>query len=434
MIKGLLFTAAFCCLSFAGRAGNWPQWRGPNFNGSAEETGLPTTWSQTENVVWKTPLPGQSGSTPIVWGKSIFLNTPDEQKNLNLICLDRSSGKIRWQKTVGYGDKSKGNNNMASPSAVTDGKSVFSLFGTSDLAAFDFDGNEIWRRNLGKEYGKFAIMWIYGSSPVLFQGRLYVQVLQRNPVPPDYTNANDGKEERESYILCIDPATGKDIWRHVRPSDALKESQEAYTTPIPYKQGETWNLAVLGGNCLTAHSLADGKELWRSCVFNSRNDPWFRIVPSPVAGDGMIFASAPKREPLFAIKTGGSGDVTGSAVAWSFKENPTDWSTPLYYKNRLFVLDGDKKVLTCLDPKTGEKKWQGNLGVREILWASPTGADNKIYCVSENGTVVVVDAGDEFKILATNKIDEGPVRSTLAIAEGQLFLRTTQNLYCIGHP
>jgi outer membrane protein assembly factor BamB len=322
---------------------------------------------------------------------------------------------------------------MASPSPVTDGKSVFALFGTSDLAAFDFDGNELWHRNLGKEFGKFAIMWIYGSSPVWLEGRLYVQVLQRNPVPPDYTNASDGKEERESYILCIDPSTGKDIWRHVRPSDALKESQEAYTTPIPFKQGDTWNLAVLGGNCLTAHALTDGKELWRSCVFNSKNDPWFRIVASPVPGDGMIFASAPKREPLFAIKTDGKGDVTASSVAWLFKENPTDWSTPLYYKNTLFVLDGDKKVLTCLDPKTGEKKWQGNLGVREILWASPTGADDKVYCVTEKGTVVVVDAGEDFRILATNKLDEGPVRSTLAVSDGQVFLRTAQNLYCIGH-
>ncbi len=432
MIKGLFYIAALNCAVVAAFAGNWPQWRGPNFNGSADESGLPTTWSKTENVVWKTPLPGQSGSTPAVWGKSIFLTSPDAQKNLNLICVDRTDGKVRWQKTVGFGDKSKGNNNMASPSATTDGKAVFALFGTSDLAAFDFDGKELWRRNLGKEFGKFAIMWIYGSSPVLFEGRLYVQVLQRNPVPPDYTNASDGKEERESYILCIDPQTGKDIWKHVRPSDALKESQEAYTTPIPFKQGDHWELAVLGGNYLTAHSLVDGKELWRCGGFNSKNDSWFRTVPSPVAGDGMLFASAPKREPIFGIKTGGTGDVTGTRVAWAFKENPTDWSTPLYYKNKLFVLDGDRKVVTCLDPKTGEKKWQGNLGLRETFWASPTGADNKIYCIGESGTTVVLDAGDEFKILATNKLDEGPVRSSVAVSDGQIFVRTTQNLYCIA--
>ena len=436
MIKGFFYTAALLCASMGAFAANWPQWRGPNFNGSTEESNLPITWSTTENVVWTTPLPGQSGSTPIVWENSVFLASPDNQKNLNLICVNRKDGKIRWQNVVAVGDKTEGRNNMSSPSPVTDGKSVFVLFGTSDLAAFDFDGKELWKRNLGKDYGKFAIMWIYGSSPLLFQNRLYVQVLQRTPVPKDYTHATDGKatneESRESYILCIDPKTGKDIWRHVRPSDALKESQEAYTTPIPFKQGDHWELAVLGGNCLTAHSLVDGKELWRCGGFNSKNDPWFRIVPSPVPGEGMLFASAPKREPLFGIKTGGSGDVTSTQVVWSFKENPTDWSTPLLYKGKLFVLDGDKKVMTCLDPKTGEKKWQGNLGGGQIFWASPTGADNKIYCINENGTVVVLEAGDEFKILATNKLEEGPVRSSVAASNGQLFIRTAQNLYCVG--
>ncbi len=434
MIKCLFCATILLGIAISADAGNWPQGRGPNFNGSAEESNLPMTWSTTENVVWKAPLPGQSGSTPIVWENSIFLTSPDSQKNLNVICLNRTDGKIRWQNTVAVGDKTEGRNNMSSPSPVTDGKSVFVLFGTSDLAAFDFEGKELWKRNLGKDYGKFAVMWIYGSSPLLFQDRLYVQVLQRTPVPEDYTHANDGKPDRESYILCIDPKTGQDIWRHVRPSDALKESQEAYTTPIPFKEGDHWDLAILGGNCLTAHALADGRELWRCGGFNSKNDPWFRIVPSPVPGDGMLYASAPKREPLFGIKTGGSGDVTSKQVVWSFKENPTDWSTPLLYKSKLFVLDGDKKVMTALDPKTGEKKWQGNLGGGQVFWSSPTGADNKIYCINEVGTVVVLEAGDDFKILATNKLDEGPVRSSVVVSSSQIFIRTTQNLYCVAQP
>src|SRR6185436_4882901 len=165
-------------------AENWPQWRGPFFNGSTTEKNLPDKWSETENVVWKIPLPGQSGATPAVWGDCIFLSSPDAQKNLLLLCIERKDGKVRWQKQVAVGDRKQGNNNMASPSPVTDGQNVFVLFGTGDLAAFDFSGKELWTRNLAKEYGRFANMWQYGASPLLFKGRLYVQVLQRDPLPP----------------------------------------------------------------------------------------------------------------------------------------------------------------------------------------------------------------------------------------------------------
>src|ERR1035441_10322994 len=143
-------------------AENWPQWRGPYFNGSTTEKGLPAQWSKTENVAWVAPLPGYSGATPAVWEDSVFVSSPDEQKNLLLICLDRRTGKVRWQKVVGVGNREKGRNNMASPSPATDGKRVFSLFATGDLAAFDFAGKELWKRDLAKENGRLGITWIYG--------------------------------------------------------------------------------------------------------------------------------------------------------------------------------------------------------------------------------------------------------------------------------
>ena len=412
-------------------AANWPQWRGPDFNGSSPEKHLPSSWSTTEGVLWKAALPGPAGSTPIVWKNHVFVTSPDTEKNLALIALDRKTGKVLWQKTVAEGDRTVGRNNMASPSPVTDGKLVITMFGTSDIAAFDFSGKEIWKRNLGRDFGKLAVMWIYGSSPMLHDGKLYVQVLQRDN-PADYAHAVDGNPKRESYLLCMDPKTGKDIWRHVRPTDAIKESNEAYSTPIPVKTAKGTEIVVLGGDYMTGHSPKDGAELWRAGGLNPKHDPWWRIVPSPVSADGVILASAPKRDPVFAFKTGGKGDITTSELAWAFKENPTDWSTPLYYQGKIFVLDGDKKVMTCLDPKTGEKKWQGPLGVRETFWSSPTAADGKIYCIGEGGTVVVLSAGDEFKILDTIKMGEAPVKSTIAVAEGQIFIRTSQNLYCIG--
>ena len=425
----LPLAAVLVLIAPSARAENWPQWRGPAHNGSSPETGLPATFSKTENVVWAAPLPGPSGATPAIWGDSIFVTSPDAQKNLLLLCLNRKDGSIRWTKTVGVGDRTSGRNNMAAPSPVTDGKIVVALFGTSDLAAFDFAGKELWKRNLGKDFGKFSIMWLYGSSPVLDQGRLYVQVLQRDP-PSDYAHAVDDKPARDSYLLCLDPATGKDLWRHIRKTDSTKESQESYTTPVPFAGKNGRSLIIVGGDHVSVHSAKTGEEFWRARLYEKRDD-WYRIVTSAVAAEDLVIAGGPKGQPVVAYKEGGKGDLTANQ-AWSFKEAPTDWSTPLYYQKKLFVLDGGKKILSRLDPKTGEKKWSGNLGGADNFWCSPTGADGKIYCLNEKGTVVIAEAGDEFKILATIPLDEGPCKSSVAVSGGQLFIRTAKNLYCVG--
>jgi outer membrane protein assembly factor BamB len=428
----LLSLAASLLMAGPLLAGNWPQWRGPNFNGSTDEKNLPVNFSKTENVAWVTPLPGYGGATPAIWEDTVFITSPDVEKNLNLFCINRTDGKVRWQKQVAIGDKVIGRNNMAAPSPVTDGKTVFVMFGTGDLAAFDFEGKELWHRNLGKETGKFAIMWLYGSSPLLYKDKLYVQVLQREPIPGDYGHALDDKPHRESFLLCIDPKSGKDIWKQVRPSTAKMESNESYATPIPFESKNGTQILVVGANCITGHDAKTGNEVWRWNGLNAKDGPWMRVVPSAVTGAGLIFASAPKKEPVFAIHDGGKGDISATHLAWKFDEFPTDCVTPLFYKDRLFVLDGDRQMMTCLDPKTGAKIWQGNLGIREIFRGSPTGADDKIYCLSENGTVVVLDAGKEFKVLSTIKLDEEPCRSSIAAAKGQLFIRTGKNLYCVA--
>jgi outer membrane protein assembly factor BamB len=413
-------------------AASWPHWRGPNFNGSTDETGLGETWSKTENVVWKAPMPGPSGSSPVIWGDHVFVSTPDAQKNLNLICLNRKDGSVRWQKQVGIGDRNAGpRSNMTSPSPVTDGKVVVALYGTGDVAAFDFEGKELWKRNLGAESGKFAIMWLYGSSPTIYEGKLYIQVLQTTPVPEGYTHANDGKETRESFLLCADPMTGKDIWKQIRNSEARQESKESYATPIPFEGPNGKEILVLGGDCMTGHDAKTGAELWRAGGLNPKNDPWWRIVPSPVTGGGVILASAPKRDPVYAFKVGGKGDITESHLAWKLTENPTDWSTPLFYKNRFYVLDGDRHVLTCLKPESGEKIWQTKIEIRDPIWSSPLGADGRIYLISEGGTAFVIDA-EGGKVTATIAMSEGPARSSIVAAQGQLFVRTAENLYCVA--
>jgi outer membrane protein assembly factor BamB len=308
------------------------------------------------------------------------------------------------------------------------------MFATGDLAAFDFSGKELWHRNLAKEYGRFAIQWIYGSSPLLYGGKLFVQVLRSKPRGDNSGLASGNQADLGAFLLCIDPATGADVWRQARPTDALGESQEAYSSPIPCAGPGGPEILIVGGNYVTAHAAANGDELWRCGGLNVRNERSWRIVPSPVVANGVVVVCGPKRDPVLGVKDGGKGLVTETNIAWQFREFPSDCVTPLAYQDKLFVLDGDRQMLTCLDPKTGEKAWQGSLGVREIFRASPTGADGRIYCVSENGTAVVLDAGAAFKILATIPMGEGPVRASIAAAQGQLFLRTAKNLYCVGKP
>lgn len=425
IVTGSVFLGLTVCL----QAENWPQWRGPFHNGATTETNLPVEFRKT-NALWAVSLPGKSGATPVIWQDHLFIPSPDAEKNIHLICVNRIDGKVLWDNRVSGGDLQVGKNNAASSSAVTDGKSVWIMCATGELAAYDFAGHEIWNRNLAKEYGAFNYMWLYGSSPLLLDGKLYVQVLERDA--PLYAHAQDDKPKRESYLLCIDAATGKNLWRHIRKTEAVEESQESYATPIPFEFEGRKEILLVGGDCVTGHDPETGAELWRSGGLNPKKTHFGRIITSVSTSPGMIYACSSKRDVMLAIKAGGKGLVTDTHVAWSFTENSPDVCTPLYYEGRLFVLDGDKQVMTCLEPGSGKKIWQGKLGVREIFSASPTGADGKIYCFSEEGTVVVLDAGNEFKILSTSTLGDGPSMSSIAISHGQVFIRTAKNLYCFG--
>ncbi|MBM3860344.1 MAG: hypothetical protein FJ395_11920 [Verrucomicrobia bacterium] len=397
-------------------AEHWPQWRGPFLNGSTTATGLPTT---NERIVWVAPMPGFSGATPAIWGDNIFVSSPDNANRLNLLCLDRRTGKVRWQKTLGDGDFVRGRNNTVSPSPVTDGQRVWVMYATGLVAALDFNGNILWKCDLSKDHGKFAIMWVYGSSPLLYKGSLYIPVLQRDP--PTYPHAIDDKPSRESFLLCLDPLTGKERWRHLRKTDALAESMEAYSTPIPFDD----KLLIVGGDYVTAHDPATGAERWRCAGLNPTRMQSGRVVPSAVIADGAIIICAPKRNPMFAIRNG--------QVAWQLDTITPDVCTPLYYRGKLFVFDGDRQIIANVNPQTGAVLWQGKLEVPgDVFRASPTGADGKIYCISEKGNVFVLEAGDAFKILATFTIAEMPCRSSIVASEGQLFIRTAKNLYCLA--
>src|SRR5579864_7773690 len=304
-----LIVASLATLS---QAEDWPQWRGPHFNGSSQSKDLPDKLDESTRL-WSTQLPGGGAGTPVISGDRVFLSCLDSQsKKLLGICLARKDGAILWSKEIGLGFKQNNMNDTASPSAVTDGKMVWFTFGTGDLAAFAVEGQEKWSRNLQKEYGPFNIQWIYASSPLLYDGRLYVQVLHRD-VPPHGGSAD---HPADSYLLALDPQTGKELWRHVRPNDARSESKESYATPIPFENQGRTEILLVGGNVVTAHDPRTGGELWRCGGWNMQQAQDRRIIGSAVGGDGLVFACPPKGEPVFAVRDGGSGDVTHSQVAW----------------------------------------------------------------------------------------------------------------------
>jgi outer membrane protein assembly factor BamB len=425
-VRAMALTAGclFGLAAVSSLAENWPQWRGPFLNGSTTETNLPDAFSKTENVLWSAPLPGPASATPIIWGQAVFINSPDADGNLLLLCLDRQTGKVRWQKQVSQGNKTVGRNNLSSPSPVTDGTTVWTLFGTGDLAAFDFSGKELWARHLTKEFGPFVLNWLYGSSALLYKGRLYVEVLRRGPA--------------DSFLLCLDPATGATIWRHVRPTDAIEESQEAYSTPMPCECAGRTQIVVVGGDYVTGEDAQTGEELWRGGgLRNFRDLSTSRLVPSPLVADGLIFVCGAKRNPFLAFRQCGSGDITSSGLAWSSQKDSTDCVTPLFYQDKLFMLNGDRQMMVCFEPASGEVKWRQSLGVPEIFRASPTGADGKLYCLSERATAVVLSAADG-KVISTIDMGEadpggeGLSHATVAAAGGCLFVRAPGHLYCIG--
>ncbi|HLU48770.1 MAG TPA: PQQ-binding-like beta-propeller repeat protein, partial [Planctomycetota bacterium] len=288
-------------------ASDWPHFRGPFYNGSTDEKGLPDNFSLTENVAWEAPLPGPSAATPIVVGDHVFVSSVNaEDKTLVAMAFDRKTGKKLWEHTIDNQVERDDRSNFASPSPVTDGKIVVFFYGTGDMVAYDLEGKQVWERDIVQDYGEFAFLWTFASSPLLWKDKLYLQVLQRD-------RAVDGRgfrdRKNESYLLAMDPNTGKSLWRHVRPSQARSESLEAFSSPIPFtgKGGEA--ILIAGGDDLTAHDPADGSELWRWGTWNPDRITHWRLVPSPVASEDIALACAPKNAPVFAIKTDGKGKL-----------------------------------------------------------------------------------------------------------------------------
>ena len=427
--------AMVACSAGAARAENWPQFRGPNHNGTSGEKSLPAKWSRTENVAWVADLPGASAATPAIWGDHVFVSSTDAgAKTLVAMALDRRTGKQLWQHKVADGLSQDSRSNYASPSPATDGTHVIFFYGNGELAAFDFAGKALWKRNLQNDYGEFAFQWTFSTSPLLHDGRLYIQVLQRNE-PARGRGAKNGKSE--SYLLALDPASGKELWRHVRPSQAKAESLESFSTPVPFEHAGRKEILIVGGDDISGHDPATGKELWRWGTWNPTRIGHWRLVPSPVAGAGVVLACAPKGDPIYAVKLGGNGQLDDSALAWVSREEKsltTDVPTPAFSGGDFYVLSDLRKTLCRIDGATGKVKWTQKTPGLAKFEASPLVADGKVYIVNFVGDVVVVNAADG-EILNTISMDDpadDAVRSSVVTAGGQLFIRVNRKLYCVG--
>lgn len=399
-------------------AENWPQWRGPKNDGVSHETGLPTTWSATENVVWRTPLPGPAGATPVVWGDRIFL-TSAKDPDLLLLCLD-NSGKILWERKLGSGDQTvRGDEgNSASPSPSTDGQHVWAMLGTGELACFDFAGNEVWKFNLQERYGKFGIQFGMTSTPALDGDKLYIQLLNTNY----YT------------LAALDKLTGRELWRHERASDAKAECEHAYTSPQVYRDDKQEFLLCHGCDYVTGHSLTDGRELFRCGNLNfpgAKYNMAYRFVASAVAAEGLVVAPSCKNGPVIGLSAATRGNVTDSQEGhvWRMEDNTPDVPSPLVHDG-LVYLCRENGILLCLDAKTGEKLYMERTHSQRHR-ASPVYADGKIFLTARDGHVTVVKAGRTFEVLANNEIGEA-VSASPAISGGRIYLRSFDSLFAIG--
>ena len=403
----------------------WPQWRGPNHNGSSQAVDLPTAWSLEKNIVWSKKLPSWSGGTPVIWGNRIFLTSPNSGEEtqggekLLLGCLSTVDGSVLWQRTLDEGNAYWRKHNNTSPSPVTNGEQVIAVAGTGMIRAYDMQGEELWHYSLQKEHGAFGLMWGYASSPLLYDGALFVEVL------------HGMNTDEPSYLIAFDAETGKVLWHRERPTDAVRESPDAYTTPTLLEYEGQIQIVVSGGDYRPGHDPVTGQELWRGGGLNPGKESNYRVVGSPIAIDGMIYATS-RRNPVLAFRAGGLGDIRESHLAWKWEGAGAPDVPSATTDGRLFYMVDDRGRATCLDAKTGQVIWGPERLVQGTVSASPVLADGKLYVVNEDGVTIVLRQGLEFEVLATNALDGAYTLSSPAIAGGRIYLRTESHLYCIA--
>ena len=429
-------SAGLISLSAKTSGGNWPQWRGPDGSGISNEKNLPAEWSPTKNIKWKTPIEGRSHSSPIVWGNRIFLTTavegaevpgakavnhkfdgkdfvhPDsvganKKHTFKVIALDRDSGKMVWQSTAWEGtpfDDRHRKSSYAASTPATDGKMVYAYFGTEGLYAYDFKGKLVWKADIGK----IATLGMGTStSPILFDNLVIVQA--------------DEETASSSHIIALDKKTGKEVWKTPR------KIQVSWATPLLVRTATRTELITSGTENVISYDPATGKELWRHKGLESN------AIPSPVANNEMVYLVAGYPAKIaYGIRLGQTGDLTGTPnVPWKYEKGTAYVPSPILYGDYLY-LTTDRGILTAIDAKTGEVKYEGGrIPIPATFTASPVAFEGKILMTSEDGDTFIIKAGPKHEIIGTNSVGEA-VYASPAIADGRIFIRGEKNLYCIG--
>jgi outer membrane protein assembly factor BamB len=403
----------------ATESANWPGWRGPDANGSAENGRYPVRLDPT-NALWIANLPGKGSSTPVVWDGRIFLTAPTN--DLDSVLAFDWSGKLQWIST--FGTQSPGahpNGSGCNPSPTTDGRGLFVRFKSGTLAGLDLRGRILWQTNLIEGFGPENLYWDQGTSPVL----------TRNDVIVARMHGGD------SWLAAFDKKTGQLHWKIARNYETPVEGDHAYSTPLVIQQEGKEAILVLGAQRLTANAADDGKLLWVCGGFNPQNTPNVPIVASPVIAGSMAIVAcgrADRGQPrLYGIKLGGSGDVTATHSAWKREDTGTFVPTPAEYEGRVYLLR-DRGEVECLDPDTGKTVWKGALPKSSHnFYSSPLVTADKLYAAREDGVVFVAKIKNGLEVLGENKMGEKVIASPIAIPN-RLLIRGEHHLFCFAAP
>lgn len=409
----------------------WPQWRGARWDSVSTASNLPSDLNAEGVMNWRVDLPGPAGSSPIVWNDKIFLTTIEGDQSgdaMLLMCLNTAGEKLWSRKLDGQNTNFRDNANLASPSPMTDGQHVWAQMANGILHCFTLDGELVWKKDLQRDYGEFDIQFGMSSTPLLDNGKIYLQLI--------HGNMRDQRLTSQGHVIALDAATGDQLWHHRRLTDGYAENMHAYCSPTIYRDQDREFLIVHGADYVTGHSLEDGREIWRCGGFNIRGadyNPYLRFVASPTAVPGMIVVPTAKRGPVVALRPDLEGDVTEQSDSriWKISGGTPDVASPLIYQGLVYLAD-ERGVLICLNAESGETLYQQRL-LSSNHRSTPVGVDGKVFLTGRNGEVVVLEAGPEFKILSKLELEEEMTASP-AIANGQILIRTFEALYSFSNP
>jgi outer membrane protein assembly factor BamB len=411
-----LVVATGLWMSVAVRAENWPQFRGPGQPGVSSESNVPLKWSGSENFAWKREIPGQSWSSPIVWEDRVFVTTAtDGGESCHLLSIDRRSGQILWDKVVFKQvlRRKEGRNTHATPTPATDGKRVYACFGDGSFAALTFDGEIAWINRNYKFYGQHGL----GTSPILY-GDLLIMARDGSSEGPDL-KVGWQKPWDQSYILALDTQSGQERWRGKRGMSRI-----SHGVPTIWEHDGRSELISEAGDVVQGFDLKTGERIWSSEVIGEGK------VPSVVVGDGLAFTSGGwgGKESIKAFKLGGRGELKETNLVWEQKRNMPKVPSMLYLKPYLYSIT-DGGIVQCLKGESGEEVWHQRLA--GTYSASPVAAGGRIYFMNDQAETTVIEAGGEFKEVARNTLGE-KTQASMAVSQGQIFVRTEKNLWCIG--